>query len=197
LRVGPRNPLRHGRRRASASARASLSLESHNGGSDGQSGPASAAPAGRTTCCFWCSPHGDKTLEPPARSPPTRASSRSPVAGRGNRYFGPETLLKATLLSDNVVYAKLTLDLGPSSVAQVAHLMGITSPLKAYPDRTRDQLRHPARPSRPRTRHSPRAASTTSRARSARSRFPTAASSDRSGDRTTPTASSRRASRGR
>ena len=48
-----------------------------------------------------------------------------------NRYFGPETLLKATLLSDNVVYAKLTLDLGPRSVADVAHLMGISSPLKA------------------------------------------------------------------
>jgi penicillin-binding protein 1A len=50
-----------------------------------------------------------------------------------NRYFGPETLLKATLLSDNVVYAKLTLDLGPASVARVAHLMGITSPLQIIP----------------------------------------------------------------
>jgi penicillin-binding protein 1A len=49
------------------------------------------------------------------------------------RYFGPETLLKATLLSDNVVYAKLTLDLGPRSVAHVAHVMGITSPLQAVP----------------------------------------------------------------
>lgn len=49
------------------------------------------------------------------------------------RYFGPETLLKATLLSDNVVYAKLTLDLGPRSVAHVAHLMGISSPLQAVP----------------------------------------------------------------
>jgi penicillin-binding protein 1A len=50
-----------------------------------------------------------------------------------DRYFGPETLLKATLLSDNVVYAKLTLDLGPASVADVAHRMGITSPLQAVP----------------------------------------------------------------
>jgi penicillin-binding protein 1A len=50
-----------------------------------------------------------------------------------NRYFGPETLLKATLLSDNVVYAKLTLDVGPRSVARIAHLMGITSPLEPYP----------------------------------------------------------------
>lgn len=50
-----------------------------------------------------------------------------------NRSFGPETLLKATLLSDNVVYAKLTLDVGPGSVAHVAHLMGITSPLQVIP----------------------------------------------------------------
>jgi penicillin-binding protein 1A len=48
-------------------------------------------------------------------------------------YFGPETLLKATLRSDNVVYAKLTLDLGPGSVARVAHQMGITSPLQVVP----------------------------------------------------------------
>lgn len=50
-----------------------------------------------------------------------------------NRYFGPETLLKATLLSDNVVYAKLTLDLGPGSVARVARVMGISSPLQIVP----------------------------------------------------------------
>ena len=37
------------------------------------------------------------------------------------------------LLSDNVVYSKLTLDVGPGSVAHVAHLMGITSPLQVIP----------------------------------------------------------------
>ncbi|HEU5214800.1 MAG TPA: transglycosylase domain-containing protein [Gaiellaceae bacterium] len=50
-----------------------------------------------------------------------------------DRYFGPETLTKATLLSDNVVYAKLTLDLGPATVAWVAHQMGISSPLEVVP----------------------------------------------------------------
>lgn len=50
-----------------------------------------------------------------------------------NRFFGPETLTKATLLSDNVVYAKLTLDLGPRNVARVAHYMGIHSPLQVVP----------------------------------------------------------------
>lgn len=50
-----------------------------------------------------------------------------------NTFFGPETLTKATIRSDNVVYAKLTLDLGPKSVAHVAHLMGIHSPLQPVP----------------------------------------------------------------
>jgi penicillin-binding protein 1A len=50
-----------------------------------------------------------------------------------NRYFGPETLTKATLLSDNVVYAKLTLDVGPAAVAWVAHKLGIQAPLQVVP----------------------------------------------------------------
>jgi penicillin-binding protein 1A len=67
------------------------------------------------------------TYQPTARSKPW-----TPRTYEG-RYFGPETLLKATLLSDNVVYAKLTLDLGPATVARVAHLLGITSPLNVVP----------------------------------------------------------------
>jgi hypothetical protein len=38
-----------------------------------------------------------------------------------DRYFGPETLTKATLLSDNSSTLSPTLDLGPRSVSQVAH----------------------------------------------------------------------------
>lgn len=64
---------------------------------------------------------------------PTRQSKPWTPRTYENRYFGPETLLKATLLSDNVVYAKLTLDLGPASVAGVAHQMGIDSPLRIVP----------------------------------------------------------------
>jgi penicillin-binding protein 1A len=48
-----------------------------------------------------------------------------------DQFFGPETLTKATLLSDNVVYAKLTLDVGPRTVRTVARKMGIRSPLQA------------------------------------------------------------------
>jgi hypothetical protein len=39
----------------------------------------------------------------------------------------------ATWQSDNTVYAQLALDLGPRKIVTVAHRMGITSPLAAYP----------------------------------------------------------------
>jgi penicillin-binding protein 1A len=43
--------------------------------------------------------------------------------------YGPSTLAQATLRSDNLVYAKLTLDLGPRSVARLAERLGVRSPL--------------------------------------------------------------------
>jgi penicillin-binding protein 1A len=45
-------------------------------------------------------------------------------------YYGPSTLTAATLRSDNSVYARLTLDLGPENIARMAHLMGIRSVLQ-------------------------------------------------------------------
>ena len=48
-------------------------------------------------------------------------------------YSGRIPLTQATLLSDNTVYARLTLDLGPGPIADLAHRMGIQSPLKAVP----------------------------------------------------------------
>jgi len=50
-----------------------------------------------------------------------------------NTFFGAETLAKGMILSDNVVYAKLTLDVGPAAVAHVAHLLGIKSHLQVVP----------------------------------------------------------------
>jgi penicillin-binding protein 1A len=47
-----------------------------------------------------------------------------------NTYNGPSTITDATLRSDNTVYARLTLDLGPESVAKLANEMGVRSPLK-------------------------------------------------------------------
>jgi penicillin-binding protein 1A len=47
-----------------------------------------------------------------------------------NQYYGPSTITEATLRSDNSVYARLTLDLGPESVAETARSMGIRSKLQ-------------------------------------------------------------------
>jgi penicillin-binding protein 1A len=46
-------------------------------------------------------------------------------------YTGRTPLDRATAQSDNTVFVRLTLDLGPSSVARVAHLMGVRSPLRS------------------------------------------------------------------
>jgi penicillin-binding protein 1A len=48
-------------------------------------------------------------------------------------YGGSMNLVRATLASDNSVYAQLDADLGPRSVAKTARDMGITSPLHGYP----------------------------------------------------------------
>jgi penicillin-binding protein 1A len=48
-------------------------------------------------------------------------------------YRGTMTLTRATLASDNTVYAQLIVDLGPKEVRETAELMGITTKLDAYP----------------------------------------------------------------
>jgi penicillin-binding protein 1A len=50
-----------------------------------------------------------------------------------NTYSGRIPLTQATLLSDNTVYARLALDLGPQPIAALAHRMGIRSKLHAVP----------------------------------------------------------------
>jgi penicillin-binding protein 1A len=44
-------------------------------------------------------------------------------------YLGSTSIANATLHSDNTVYAQLTLDVGPKKVAEMAHLLGVRSPL--------------------------------------------------------------------
>jgi penicillin-binding protein 1A len=51
----------------------------------------------------------------------------------GNSYIGTVSLTRATLSSDNTVYAQLILDLGPKKVCQTAKLLGITTKLDCYP----------------------------------------------------------------
>jgi penicillin-binding protein 1A len=51
----------------------------------------------------------------------------------GNSYLGSVDLERATLSSDNTVYAQLTLDVGPARVARMARLLGVRTPLAAVP----------------------------------------------------------------
>ena len=64
----------------------------------------------------------DARTTAPGRSRPTTR----PTAATMN-------LVRATLRSDNTVYAQLDLDLGPKSVADTAKEMGITTKLDGYP----------------------------------------------------------------
>ena len=48
-------------------------------------------------------------------------------------YQGTINVTKATIVSDNTVFAQLAADLGWSKLDQTAHAMGITSPLDGYP----------------------------------------------------------------
>src|SRR5579859_1322530 len=50
-----------------------------------------------------------------------------------NTYSGRIPISQATLLSDNTVFARLTLDVGPKPVADLAQRMGIQSQLKPVP----------------------------------------------------------------
>jgi penicillin-binding protein 1A len=49
---------------------------------------------------------------------------------------GSKNLIAGTLSSDNGVYIRLALDLGPKKVAETAHKLGITSELQGYPSET-------------------------------------------------------------
>ncbi|HEX6652175.1 MAG TPA: transglycosylase domain-containing protein [Thermoleophilaceae bacterium] len=51
----------------------------------------------------------------------------------GNSYIGTVSLTRATLSSDNTVYAQLILDIGPKAVCDTAKLLGITTHLDCYP----------------------------------------------------------------
>jgi penicillin-binding protein 1A len=51
----------------------------------------------------------------------------------GNSYIGTVSLTRATLSSDNTVYAQLILDIGPDAVCDTAKLLGITTKLDCYP----------------------------------------------------------------
>ena len=53
----------------------------------------------------------------------------------GNSYIGTVSLTRATLSSDNTVYAQLILDLGPKAVCETAKLLGHHHPSRLLPGR--------------------------------------------------------------
>jgi penicillin-binding protein 1A len=55
------------------------------------------------------------------------------VTTYGHDYYGPSTIVQATLRSDNTVYAQMSLDVGVDRIIDVAQRMGITSELNADP----------------------------------------------------------------
>jgi penicillin-binding protein 1A len=59
-----------------------------------------------------------------------------PWVVNGDGPGGPESVAAATTISDNVVFAQLSVDVGPDKTVDVAHRMGITSPLEAVPSIT-------------------------------------------------------------
>jgi penicillin-binding protein 1A len=48
-------------------------------------------------------------------------------------YDGPETVAAATLRSDNTVYARLALDVGPDAITSMAQRLGVQTPLRPTP----------------------------------------------------------------
>ena len=75
-------------------------------------------------------PDSTMYLSAPFHWQPDPYSEPWDVSTYANDYYGPSTITQATLRSDNTVYARLTLDLGPENVVRLAHRMGITTKLQ-------------------------------------------------------------------
>jgi len=58
------------------------------------------------------------------------------VSTYSDTYSGTESLVSATLASDNSVYTQLALDIGPDQVAEMAKKLGIQTHLDGYPAET-------------------------------------------------------------
>ena len=73
-------------------------------------------------------PFSTKYLSAPFRGPPNNPYL---IQTDTHTYTGRTRLDEATAQSDNTVFVRLTLDLGVATVADVAHRMGVHSPLRA------------------------------------------------------------------
>jgi penicillin-binding protein 1A len=68
-------------------------------------------------------------LSSPFHYQPDPYSPAWDVTTYDHTYLGSTSIENATLASDNTVYARLTLDVGPQKVAEMAHRLGVRSPL--------------------------------------------------------------------
>jgi penicillin-binding protein 1A len=69
-------------------------------------------------------------LSAPFHWQPDPLSEPWDVQTYSNTYLGPVDITRATLASDNTVFARLTLDLGPEKIVALAHKMGIRTKLE-------------------------------------------------------------------
>jgi penicillin-binding protein 1A len=74
-------------------------------------------------------PWATRYLSAPFYYPPLRWRVRT----YDGSYAGPETVAAATLHSDNTVYARLALDLGPGAIVAMAQRLGVRAPLEPAP----------------------------------------------------------------
>ena len=75
-------------------------------------------------------PNTTMYLSAPFHWQPDPLSEPWDVATYAGDYYGPSTIASSTLRSDNTVYARLTLDVGPENVVRIAHEMGIKTRLE-------------------------------------------------------------------
>jgi penicillin-binding protein 1A len=64
---------------------------------------------------------------------PTNPNCAWNVTTFEHTYAGVESVASATLQSDNTVYARLSLDVGPQNIVDMAHKLGVQTPLAAVP----------------------------------------------------------------
>jgi penicillin-binding protein 1A len=75
-------------------------------------------------------PDSTMYLSAPFHWQPDPFSEPWDVTTYANDYYGPSSITQSTLRSDNTVFARLTLDLGPENIVRLAHRMGITTKLE-------------------------------------------------------------------
>jgi penicillin-binding protein 1A len=75
-------------------------------------------------------PDSTMYLSAPFHWQPDPFSEPWDVTTYANDYYGASSITQSTLRSDNTVFARLTLDLGPENIVRLAHKMGITTKLE-------------------------------------------------------------------